>query len=190
VRHTLVYLTLAALSGPVQLAAAQQPASTVRDRIRAALELPSIVDSIRRRGGIPEEEVRVVVDEARRKNIPANETRDVLKEADNAIRDHGPVDNFGAFVKARLDAGLRGRALAQAIRQEHARRGIGKGNMRGAAGSQPGQRGQGARGAADTGTRGKSKAAGQPGGRPESPGAQGKSAGDTTKTKGKSKGRP
>lgn len=157
-RHTLKYLVLAALCGPVQSAAAQQPASTVRDRVRAALELPGIVDSIRRRGGIPEEEVRVVVDEARRKNIPANETRDVLKEADNAIRDHGPVDNFGAFVKARLDAGLRGRALAQAIRQEHARRGIGKGTMRGAQ---------------------------RAGGRPENPGGQRQDASDTTKGKGK-----
>jgi hypothetical protein len=134
VRRTLMYLVLAALIDPGQLASAQQPTSTIRDRVLAALELPSIVDSIRRRGGIPEDEVRVVVEEARRKNIPANETRDVLKEADNAIRDHGPVDNFGAFVKARLDAGLRGRALAQAIRQEHARRGVGKGNMRGAQG--------------------------------------------------------
>jgi hypothetical protein len=47
-----------------------------------------------------------------------------LFETENkAIREHGPVDNFGAFVQRRLDEGLRGRDLADAIRAEHAAHG-------------------------------------------------------------------
>ena len=84
------------------------------------------------------------------------------------------MDNFGAFVQSRLDAGLRSRALAQAIRQEHSRRGIGKSRVRGQGPAPASERAQAGRG-------------GQGG-----QGGQGKAAGDTTKgqSKGKGKGRP
>jgi hypothetical protein len=110
-------------------AIAQQPgaadARAAVDRARAALELPRIVDSVRKRG-IPESEINVVLGDVMRRGVPANETRDVLLSADSAIKRHGPVDNFGAFVQGRLQAGLRGRELARAIREEHAKRGKGR----------------------------------------------------------------
>ena len=84
-----------------------------------------------RNEGVPGDEVRAVIEAMRGKNVPAHEARSVLDEARNARRDHGPVDNFGAFVQSKLDAGLRGRDLAAAIRAEHAARGKGgatKGN--------------------------------------------------------------
>jgi len=43
-----------------------------------------------------------------------------------SAEEHGPVDNFGAFVKSKLAEGLRGRDLADAIAIEHKVRGKGK----------------------------------------------------------------
>jgi hypothetical protein len=181
VRHTWIFLSATVLTAPVNPLGAQ---ISVRDRIISAIELPRAVDSVRKRGGIPEEEIRVVLEDARRRRIPAGETGDILKEADAAIRDHGPVDNFGAFVQSRLDAGLRGRALAQAIRQEHARRGIGKGKMRGSSAARERQ---------DAATRARGTKVDERAKRPESSATKGRSARDTTKgsaTKGKGRGRP
>lgn len=159
-RHTLIYLAVVTLTAPVSTAGAQ---ISVRDRIIGAIDLPRVVDSVRKRGGIPEDEIRIVIEDVRRRRIPASETRDVLDQTDAAIREHGPVDNFGAFVQSRLGAGLRGRALAQAIRQEHARRGIGKGNSRSTTGRVPQDTLDRARGkASDQSTTGKGKGKGRP----------------------------
>ena len=95
--------------------------------------------------GVPGDEVRAVLEALRGKNVPAHEARGVLDEARNARREHGPVDNFGAFVQSKLDAGLRGRDLAAAIRAEHVARGKG---------------GAAARKGAPGGMKGKSAAAG------------------------------
>lgn len=106
--------------------AAQQ--SALANRARAALSIPLQVDTLRR-NGVPEDQVRVVVDEAQRRKLPGTETHDLLGEANKDVREHGPVNNFGAFVQAQLASGKRGRALAAAIRAEHQRRGMGKGKM-------------------------------------------------------------
>ena len=128
--RSLVLAAAIATAGVIlpQLSAAQQGAADARatvDRARAALDLPRIVDSVRKHG-IPEGDIASVMGEVMRRGMPANETRDVLASADSALKRHGPVDNFGAFVQGRLDAGLRGRDLARAIREEHARRGKGR----------------------------------------------------------------
>jgi hypothetical protein len=115
---------VALLSLTTATAGAQQAASA--ERIRAALAIPREVDTLRLHG-VPEDQVRIVVDEARKRRLPSTETRDILVEANRDARDHGPVNNFGAFVQAQLASGKRGRALATAIRAEHVRRGIGKG---------------------------------------------------------------
>ena len=118
-----------ALAVPIAVAEARQQPGVVAERARAALELPASVDSVRKHGAVPESDIRRVLDEVRRRRVSAAEARDVMKETDASIREHGPVDNFGAFVQGRLAAGLRGRALAQSIKAEHARRGIGKGKV-------------------------------------------------------------
>jgi hypothetical protein len=171
-RHTWM-VAVALIASPIDAIEAQQP--SLIERIRGAMQLPAVVDSVKQNSGMPEREISDVIAEIKRRRMPASEARDVLRESNAAIRDHGPVDNFGAFVKARLDAGLRGRALAQAIRQEHARRGIGKGRTRGPMAGRD-----------DSLSRGQEKA-GQGSKRPVSPAAKGRSA-DTTK--GKGKGRP
>ena len=55
---------------------------------------------------------------------------DMTKEQSRAIDEHGPTDNFGAFVQSKLDQGLRGRELSDAIRAEHAAHGKGKGAIK------------------------------------------------------------
>lgn len=103
---------------------AQQP-DWVAVLLNAAM-LPVSANAARSEG-VPGDEVRAVIEAMRDRNVRAHEAREVLDEARNARREHGPVDNFGAFVQSKLDAGLRGRDLAAAIRAEHAARGKGKG---------------------------------------------------------------
>jgi hypothetical protein len=126
VRHYGLHLTALALAVTAE-AGAQQP--SVGDRVRAALQLPRIADSVRKHGG-SERDVGIVFDEVKKRNIPATETRDVLQATDASLKEHGPVNNFGAFVQSQLASGRRGRELSQAIRAEHARRGIGGGQQR------------------------------------------------------------
>lgn len=106
--------------------AARTQEPTIVDRILAAAAIPGLIDSLRLHG-VPEKETHTILDDIMRRRIPATETRIVLEQADRDVKDRGPVNNFGAFVQTQLDAGLRGRALADAIHAEHERHGIGKG---------------------------------------------------------------
>jgi len=99
-------------------------------QILTAAQLP-IVTTEARREGIASEEIRAVLEAMGRSGIPAYEATLVIDTARAARREHGPVDNFGAFVQSQLAAGKRGRDLAAAIRAEHARRGRGRGAGRG-----------------------------------------------------------
>lgn len=93
---------------------AQEPAEQASDILYSIL-LPR-TSQILRESGVPDEEVQSVIAEARRRRVPAQETQQVLEQTLESVREHGPVDNFGAFVQTQLAAGLRGRDLAQAIR--------------------------------------------------------------------------
>ena len=120
-----------------------------------------------RNEGVPDAEVRAVLAAIRSANVPAHEARDILDTARAVRRQHGPVDNFGAFVQTKLAAGLRGRQLAAAIRTEHAARGKG----RAAAGN---AQGQGRQNAPDTALKsgsgkGKAPATKRPPARPNRP---------------------
>ncbi len=113
-------------AGAVLASTLQAQETMTRPNILEAILLPRVSDSLRKEG-VPEEEVRVAIEEAMRKRLPPDETKQVLDETARSVRESGPIDNFGAFVQTQLDAGLRGRELAAAIHAEHARRGIGKG---------------------------------------------------------------
>jgi hypothetical protein len=78
-----------------------------------------------RREGASNAEIRDALDALRSAKVPAHEARQLIDEERDARRRNGPVDNFGAFVQSKLQAGLRGRDLAAAIRAEHAARGKG-----------------------------------------------------------------
>lgn len=157
-RAPVVFTLLAATALPLQ---AQIPAAI--GKIIGAANLPVSADAARREG-IPDTDVRIAIEAMRTARLPAEEARRVLDESRAARREHGPVDNFGAFVQSKLAAGLRGRDLAAAIRAEH--RAQGKGNPNAAKGSPnatkgrsdaAGARGNQGRGAtgADTMSRGK-----------------------------------
>ncbi len=121
----------AAFAGAVLLvpAATQAQTSEARaagDRFLAMLGIPMRAEEIRK-AGVPDSSVRSVLDILRAKQLPAKDVEEILITERDAAREHGPTDNFGAFVQSRLDQGLRGRDLAAAIRAEHAARGKGKG---------------------------------------------------------------
>lgn len=94
------------------------------NQILAAAQLP-VVASEARREGIAVDEIRKVLDAMRNAGVPAYEATTLIETERQAHREHGPTDNFGAFVQAQLAAGKRGQDLAAAIRAEHARQGKG-----------------------------------------------------------------
>lgn len=112
------FLTLAALS-------AAAPLTQAGDPVLEALRLPALATEARR-AGVSEAAVRDVLDGLRRHGLPADEAAVVVREEVNAVNAGAPMDNFGEFVQRQLEAGLRGRELADAIRAEHAARGIGR----------------------------------------------------------------
>jgi hypothetical protein len=111
------------------------------NQILAAAQLP-VATSAARQEGIGNTEIRDVLDALLNSGVPAYQATAIIDTTRAAHRDHGPVDNFGAFVQSQLAAGKRGRDLAAAIRQEHARQGKGRGG-RGPSGDKPGNRGRG-----------------------------------------------
>ena len=100
---------------------------TLLERAQRAAELIQASQEARA-AGIPEEEVKDVLEGARDRGLTPEETEEVLSESTAAVEESGPVDNFGAFVQARLDEGLRGKELAAAIHEEHKLHGKGKGH--------------------------------------------------------------
>lgn len=201
-RAVLILVALALVQHPA--AAQEEPTAqeeTGSTAILEAIRLPEIAEGLRERG-VPVEEIEAAMRGAREGDVPPGEMTGVLEETAESVDETGPIENFGAFVQDRLAAGLRGRDLAEAIRTEHARRGIGQGRMlesRGrGAGGPPGQAGRdrmrpdsamgpGGMGPggmmgdsmADTaGRRGPPMGAGQRGGRPDStPRGQGQGGG-------------
>ncbi|HET9252099.1 MAG TPA: hypothetical protein VFP58_08290 [Candidatus Eisenbacteria bacterium] len=106
---------------------AAQESSGMISSVLQALRLPRTTQEARTLG-VPESDIRAILDKAREKRVRAADVNELFEHENRAIREHGPVDNFGAFVQRRLDEGLRGRDLAEAIRAEHAARGKGKGH--------------------------------------------------------------
>jgi hypothetical protein len=135
----LTLLLSAALLGATTPAQAQVPEWV--NQILAAAQLP-VVATAARSEGIGEADVRAVLDALLNAGVPAYQATAIIDTTRSVHREHGPTNNFGAFVQSQLAAGKRGRELAAAIRQEHARQG--KGNAgRGASRGKSGNRGRG-----------------------------------------------
>lgn len=116
----VVLILGAVLAGPTE---AQDTESETdrsgQERMLRALLLPRTTQEARQ-VGIAEEELRTVLRLGRDQRIPPEEMDLVLREEIRNAKEHGPIDNFGAFVQRWLDHGLRGRDLAAAVRAEHA----------------------------------------------------------------------
>lgn len=111
------------------------------NQILAAAQLP-VVATEARREGIAADEIRKVLDALFNAGVPAYEATTLIETERQAHREHGPTDNFGAFVQGQLAAGKRGQELAAAIRAEHARQGKGNAAKK-AKDQQPDNRGRG-----------------------------------------------
>ncbi len=102
--------------------------------ILAMFELPAAVQELRE-SGVDEEQVREALrafreapaqEDAEERRTRAGEAAETFRAEAEAAREHGPVENFGQYVRARVhDDGLRGRALAERIREEREHRGGG-----------------------------------------------------------------
>jgi len=145
-------------------------------RVLEASNLP-ISTSEARKEGASNEDITSILDVLQREKVPADEARQVIDEERAARREHGPVDNFGAFVQAKLAAGLRGQELAAAIRAEHAARGKGKGY-------------DATRGREGQGKDADGKKPAQAGGKPEGNAGKADDAGKQPEGKGKPTDRP
>ena len=128
----------------VPTAALAQGETTTRENVenRAEKEITRVNDILKiiglpgvtedaREAGVPDEDIRIILEEADKRELPPLETEAILREGSDATRESGPIDNFGAFVQERLDEGLRGQDLAAAIHAEHKMRGKGKGYGKG-----------------------------------------------------------
>jgi hypothetical protein len=113
------------------------------DSIIRIMRLPRTTTEAREKG-VPDSSVGGIVDILRRAKVPPADAQEII-DAEIRARDEGrATGNFGEFVQAQHRAGLRGRALADAIHREQARRGMGRGQQRGR--SEDDDRDDGARG--------------------------------------------
>jgi hypothetical protein len=100
------------------------------DSIIRIMRLPRTTTEAREKG-VPDSSVGGILDVLQRAKVPAADAQEIL-DAEIRARDEGrATGNFGEFVQAQHRAGLRGRALADAIHREQARRGMGRGQQRG-----------------------------------------------------------
>lgn len=136
VRSSILMAALVALWIPHSAGAQETETERVTDILRA-IQLPEATEVLRQQG-VPAAEIEAAIQGARERDVSPDVMTGVFEESSQTVEEHGPIENFGAFVQQQLEAGLRGRELAEAIRAEHARRGIGKGNTLG-----PRGRGQG-----------------------------------------------
>ncbi|MES2644060.1 MAG: hypothetical protein V4850_31530 [Myxococcota bacterium] len=114
--HILVMLASLAFARPVVV---------VEAPLVRALELPIAARAIRR-AGVPHAEVLVTLDAVRLHRVRAWDLVLVFQESDVAMRTYGLVPDYGVFVLSRLDRGLTGRDLADAIHKDHRAHGHGK----------------------------------------------------------------
>lgn len=106
-------------------------ATDLQARLKVAIELPTLTYEARV-AGVAEEDVAAAVQACKvHEEVGAVETVEVFKATLTDVQANGPVEDFGAFVNAKLNEGLRGKALAAAIRKEHKARGVGKGKKLG-----------------------------------------------------------
>jgi len=124
--HRAVFLLCGGLAALFAVAPVAAQVGDSMPAILRALRLPALGTEARR-AGVADSQVRGLLDALRRRGLPAADAEAVLHEEVTAVRAGAPKANFGAFVHRQLEAGLRGRALAAAIRAEHGRQAGGRG---------------------------------------------------------------
>lgn len=103
-----------------------------------SLRLPVLAKESREKG-VPDDEVKRAVVSLREAKVAPEDAVETFKATVASVDEKGPVENFGDLVRIKLKEGLRGKALAKAIHDEHEKRGIGKGKtLRKDEGERPG----------------------------------------------------
>lgn len=125
-KHLLRFIILSLVISFNATASADDDSEKQKEALLKAIQLPQIAE-MARKAGIDPEELKKILKEGKQKKVPAKDMEETLDAGIKAQKEHGPIDNFGAFVQSKLKEGLRGRALAEAIHKEHAARGKGKG---------------------------------------------------------------
>jgi len=103
-----------------------------------SLRLPALAHETRGKG-VPNDEVKLALASLREAKVAPEEAIETFKATVAAVDEKGPVEKFGEFVQSKLKEGLRGPKLAKAIREEHDKRGIGKGKKLTKDDEQPGK---------------------------------------------------
>jgi hypothetical protein len=160
----MILASVAVIAAPLAAQVPDGTADSMRRRLDALLRIPQRVEDLRR-AGVPDTAVRGVLDVLQREKVDPEQSEALIVAQTEAVREHGPTDNFGAFVQARLASGLRGRELADAIRAEHRAHGKGKPADAAAKGKARDDRGAKGKSTDDPGAKGRA---------PDSTGAKGK----------------
>lgn len=172
-RITILALGAALVAAPLSAQAPDSAAIKLRQRIEGWINLPQRTDEARR-AGVPDGSLQGILDILRKGEVTPQEASSIIDVETEAVREHGPTDNFGAFVQAQLASGKRGQELAAAIRAEHQRNGRGRPAGAGQQGRRPDDRAEKGKRPDDAGSMGKRPDdAASKGKRPENPGAQG-----------------
>ncbi len=120
-RASTLFRAVAVVSVLVAMpAAAGEPAAEPEDDVLLVLDLPLAAQQARA-AGVPETVIEAVLTSARDAGLPAQETVEILEvTAEAPAGGEGsarrPPRHLGAFVRVKLAEGLRGPALAEAIR--------------------------------------------------------------------------
>ncbi len=127
--YLAVALLIASAAGAQSSRGAPQTrVPTVADSaLMRALDLPSMMQRARS-AGIPDSTLRGIMDQMRRRGVPVGDALPAVELEVEAVEQGADKNNFGSFVRAQVESGLRGRELAAAIRAEHERRGMGPAN--------------------------------------------------------------
>lgn len=125
VRNTIIAALSAALLVAVLApfeAAAGEAASERAAALLEAMELPANAHALRQTGTSPAE-VRAALEVLRKARAADDQERASRRSARllrlevEMAREHGHMEGFGAFVRAQVEAGVRGQELAAAIRE-------------------------------------------------------------------------
>lgn len=90
--------------------------------LAAATRLPMRADSLRKSGVSPQD-VATILEAARQQGMAPGDALGILQATEEAVRSggKGTVDDLGGFVRAQIEAGLRGPELSAAIKAEKAK---------------------------------------------------------------------
>ena len=127
-RKFILLAAAALLAAPVSAQAPDSAAIKLKAKTDAIFGLPKQTDEARQ-AGVPDGTLQGIMKIFGTEKIGAEDAGVILSAERDAARikdGKGSKDNFGAFVQRQHAAGLRGRALADAIHAEQARRGMGR----------------------------------------------------------------